>query len=149
MANWQKSLGPGLVALMCLAVVAGCGGSNPRLAKNEFAGKWLEQPPEAVPGMPRQSDKLRILELLEDNTFKMTIADMSGKPVEPAQSASGTYRIDGPTLRFTTTAKNFTEDPVMSVPRVSIEIRLKARGHDSDSIQIRDENGLRTTYVRQ
>jgi hypothetical protein len=137
--------------VLCGAVaLTGCGGkTDPRLAKNEFAGKWVEEPPPPTPGTPRQSDKLRTLELADNGTFKMVIADMQGKPVEPAQSAEGTYKIDGPTIAFTVTAENFTQDPVMSSPTKSILIQLKARGHAQDSIQVRDKNGLRTTYVRK
>lgn len=137
-----------VIAIAGLTVFAGCGGSNnPRLATSEFAGKWIEQPGERPPSF-KDKDLKREMELTDSGTFKITIVDMSGKPVSPPRTVEGTFRLKGPSMYFTVTNDQFGAGE-MDAPMQSILIQLKARGHGQDLIETRDTKGGRTKYVRE
>lgn len=144
----RTSLIVAVVAIVGLAWLAGCGGSNnPRLATSEFVGKWVEQPGERPPNFKDKNVK-REMELTDSGTFKITVVDMSGKPVSPPRTVEGTYTPKGPSIYFTVTNDQLGPGE-MDAPMQSILIQLKARGHGQDMIETRDLKGGKTKYVRE
>ena len=137
------------VLVLGLVSLPGCGGGSGQrapLKNSEFVGKWVEQVPPRPPTF-KDKDLRRELELTEDGTFKLTVTDLSGKPVTPARGAEGTWTTKGLSLVFTVNSDQMGAGELDS-PQQTLRIQLKARGFEKDMLEIREVKGGRTSYIR-
>lgn len=151
MATRSPSALPIGLAAVLISILTGCGGGNdPRLANQQFVGKWVEQPPERLPNSPPEPERYRVLELKSDGSFTLTLMEKSGAPTTPAQEADGKWFIEGKSIKFETANNSIAKSVYVSALTQSLKIQLKSLGHaERDTIEFRDENQLRCKLVRE
>jgi hypothetical protein len=151
-----------LRAVMCitvgglvLAASSGCG-AKPKatVPSNAVAGVWVENisgpQQQGASGaiIVKNATNLKRLELNADGTYKWAMCDIKGVPLNPPQTVEGTWVLNGLDIKFTPSNKKVEKEFKGYDPLMSISVSLKSRGKPEDIIQTRDDNGLKTRYVR-
>ena len=104
---------------ICLGLVwlSGCkrGQAVPDVDTKVFVGTWLEtaQPAQSsnprAPVIKQNRNNKREIVIKDDKTFTLRILDLAGKPLAPAQEASGTWEVKGNAALFTVQTSNLSD----------------------------------------
>lgn len=139
--------------LLSAIVLAGCGGSDPgTLSRKTLVGTWREDPAllQARPGSPilvTTAPIRRQLMLSADRTFRLFVCDPDGVPMEPAEFATGTWRLTGDTVLFETRQVELAPEHARWVPERLLAWRPGPAGQP-DVIELRGPDGRRVAYGR-
>lgn len=101
-------MGIAVFAALVAMLAAGCdsgGGGASLPGEGDYIGTWIENP-QAIKANPRIaspdkriSDKMRILELSADHTFKLQLGSASGQP-DAGKGIEGAWRVEEGALLF-------------------------------------------------
>ncbi len=139
--------------LLPAILLAGCGGSDPgTLSRQTLVGTWREDPAlrPARPGSPSlvtTAPLRRELTLSADRTFRLSVSDPDGTPVEPAEFATGTWRLSGATVLFESRQVELAPEHARWLPQRLLAWRPGQAGQP-DVIELRGKDGQRVAYGR-
>ncbi len=169
--RWRHRLGPRRFLLVCAAagalLVGGCGGlfvlmlrptdgdslSEDAVRRRSFVGTWFEDPsPRQVRASTHttisRTARRRRVTFGPDHTFRMTVCDPHGKPVDPPQFAAGKWRISGGELVLKTGESTLQGPLVGWVPYRVLTLHVPTAGARNDQLEIRGRDGIRVCYRR-
>lgn len=147
------------ICLLLVASVAliGCERSSDRpgakpVKEKDLVGTWHYAPPGSRPGAGAAAGGpetyTRELVINADGTYKMTVCDANFKPLARPQFVEGTWHAKGTEVYFEPTNTQLDEAHQGWGPYRYIAMGLKAKGHDMDFLEIRDEDSGRTVYTK-
>ena len=145
---------PPLACVLLPAILlAGCGGSDPgTLSRQKLVGTWREDPAllQARPGSPvlvTTAPVRRELTLSADRTFRLSVCAAAGTPAEPAEFATGTWRLSGDTVLFETRQVELAPEHAGWMPQRLLAWRPGQAGQPG-VIELRAADGRRVAYGR-
>jgi hypothetical protein len=141
------------VCLLSAAVLTGCGNSHlESLSSALVIGTWQEAtgPARSSGGVVTAASQpvRRALEFKRDGSFALTVCDADGRPVEPAQTVTGTWAVRGAVIMLQ--IKVLTPDAGRAgwVPERFLGWQAGAPGPADDTLDFRSRDGVRVRYVR-
>lgn len=169
--RWQHRLGPRRFMLVCAAagvlLVGACGGlfvltrrpaaddnlTKDAVRRRAFIGTWVEDPsPRRVRASTHttisRTARRRRLTLSPDHTFRMTVCDPHGKPVDPPQFAAGQWWISGGDLVLKTKESTLHGPTAGWAPHRFLGLQVDSDGAGHDQFEIRGRDGIRVRYGR-
>jgi hypothetical protein len=145
------------LVLIAAAGLSGCGGKSGGAQKSEFAGTWLQsasraqsQGPSGTAISPTELTHRVKLTFNADGTYTSVICAVDGKPLEPAETATGKWVYTGDYLDFPPppASSNHGATHPNGIPRRSAKIELKSAGAQQDVLEIKMGNGDRVRFER-
>jgi hypothetical protein len=138
------------ILLVTLASVAGCGGDS--VNGCPVVGTWLEDPGllKPRPGAPvlATTGAVRRQVVFDRNgSFRLTVCDPDGRPVEPAEWVVGEWRIRGGALVPRVKEVRLGPEHGGWVPASFLQIQHGA-GPVPDTLDFRGQDGVRVRYRR-
>jgi hypothetical protein len=147
------------VALFCASSgLVGCGGgggADDPLGAKAFVGTWVED-------MSREKDAgasgvivsqggqkaFRELTFNDDGSFTMTLLDASSKkPLSPAQTCEGSWRVSGGRIVFDVQGRQLTGDYELWAPYRFASLSLKKYGDEDDAMLIQCDSSIRVRFI--
>ncbi len=126
------------------------------ISKKEFLGHWVEDTSSiksagasggVISGKPQY---IRDLIINEDGTYKMVICNGEGKPLDPPQFIEGkwTIRDKEKMVAFDGITRKLDSQYDGWGPFRSIRVGTKARGEDTDFLEMRTEDSTKVRFIR-
>lgn len=141
------------LALLAGAGLLGCGGSSDDpVSQKAFVGSWIEitsQRSSAGSMMIGPArEELRELVFNADGSFRLTVCDSSGVPVEPAEYVAGKWRIEDQRIVFEITDDALGETHQGWSPAQFIGLVMESETVPADMLQLRDAGHARVRFAR-
>jgi hypothetical protein len=133
-----------------LSLLAGCGDDT--VSRRPIAGTWLEDPGllKARPGsavLATTGAVRRQLVFERNGTFRLSVCDADGKPVDPPELVSGRWKVSGDAVVLKVEGTRLAAEHAGWVPESFLQLQ-PGRGGGPDTLDFRGRDGVRVRYRR-